>query len=85
MALAKLGRSGRLRWGIILLFLIMGTWLGFFLQRFSATSALFTNFIDFSMDVKQIDLIILKFGFHLALKINLGTIIGAIAGIGVSR
>lgn len=82
MALAK---SGRFRWGIILLLLIMGTWLGIFLQRFGATSAIFTNFVDFAIDVKQVDLIMLRFGFHLTLKINLGTIIGAIAGIGISR
>lgn len=82
MALAK---SGRFRWGIILLLLIMGTWLGIFLQRFGATAAIFTNFVDFAIDVKQVDLVMLKFGFHLAFKINLGTIIGAIAGIGVSR
>ena len=82
MAFAK---SGRFRWGIILIFLIMGTWLGIFLQRFGSTAALFTNFLDFAIDVKQVDLIVLRFGFHLALKINLGTIIGAIAGIGVSR
>jgi len=82
MALVK---SGRFRWGIILLFLIMGTWLGIFMQRFSTTAALFTNFVDFAIDLKQVDLIMLSFGFHVALKINLGTIIGAIAGIGVSR
>ena len=82
MAFAK---SGRFRWGIILLFLIMGTWLGIFLQRFSSTAALFTNFVDFVIDVKQVDLIMLRFGFQFALKMNLGTLIGAIAGIVASR
>ena len=78
-------RSGGLRWGIMLLFLILGTWLGIFLQRFNASAALFANVIDFSVDVRQVDLIMLRFGFHFALKMNLGTLIGAIAGIIASR
>jgi hypothetical protein len=82
MALVK---SGRLRWGIIFLFLILGTWLGIFLQRFSASAALFSNVIDLMIDVKQVDLIMLRFGFHFALKMNLGTLIGAVAGIVASR
>ncbi len=82
MALAK---SGSLRWGIIFLFLILGTWFGIFLQRFDASAALFANVIDFSVDIRQIDLIMLRFGFHFALKMNLGTLIGAIAGIVTSR
>lgn len=82
MALAK---SGRMRWGIVFLFLVLGTWLGIFLQRFSASSSLFSNVIDFVIDVKQIDLIMLRFGFYFALKMNLGTLIGAVAGIVASR
>ncbi|MDD4160357.1 MAG: hypothetical protein PHO18_05365 [Synergistaceae bacterium] len=82
MALVK---SGGLRWGIIFLFLVLGTWLGMFLQRFDASAALFSNVIDFVIDVKQIDMIMIRFGFYFALKMNLGTLIGAIAGIAVSR
>ena len=58
-------RSGGLRWGIMLLFLILGTWLGIFLQRFNASAALFANVIDFSVDVRQVDLIMLRFGLPL--------------------
>ncbi len=61
-------RSGGLKWGLLLLFLILGTWLGIFLQRFDAFAALFANVIDFSIDVRQVDLIMLRFGFHFALK-----------------
>lgn len=82
MALAK---SGGMRWGIIFLFLVLGTWLGIFLQRFSASASLFSNVIDFVVDVKQIDLIMVRFGFYFALKMNLGTLIGAVAGIVASR
>ena len=82
MALAK---SGGMRWGIVFLFLVLGTWLGIFLQRFSASASLFSNVIDFVVDVKQIDLIMIRFGFYFALKMNLGTLIGAVAGIVASR
>ena len=63
----------------------LGTWLGIFLQRFSASASLFSNVIDFVIDVKQIDLIMIRFGFYFALKMNLGTLIGAVAGIVASR
>ena len=78
MALVK---SASLRWGVIFLCMILGTWLGLFLQRFSATSLLFSNIVDFTVDVREIDLLMLRLGFLFALKLNLGTLIGAISGI----
>ena len=51
MALVK---SASLRWGVIFLCMILGTWLGLFLQRFSATSLLFSNIVDFTVDVREI-------------------------------
>ena len=73
--------TGEKRWGVILL----GTWLGLFLQRFSATSLLFSNIVDFTVDVREIDLLMLRLGFLFALKLNLGTLIGAISGIVITR
>ena len=57
MALVK---SASLRWGVIFLCMILGTWLGLFLQRFSATSLLFSNIVDFTVDVREIDLLMLR-------------------------
>ncbi len=83
MALVK---SASIRWGVIFLCMILGTWLGLFLQRFSATtSLLFSNIVDFTVDVREIDLLMLRLGFLFALKLNLGTLIGAIAGIVITR
>ena len=82
MALVK---SSSLRWGVILLCMILGTWLGLFLQRFSATALLFSNIVDFTVDVREIDLLMLRLGFLFALKMNLGTLIGAILGILITR
>ena len=78
MALVK---SASLRWGVIFLCMILGTWLGLFLQRFSATSLLFSNIVDFTVDVREIDLLMLRLGFLFAL----GTLIGAISGIVITR
>lgn len=82
MAWAK---NSTIRWGVILICLVLGTWLGLFMQRFGATSAIFANFVNFSVDIKQIDIVMLRFGFFFAVKINLGTVIGGALGVWVSR
>jgi len=80
-----LRRSSALHAGVIALCLVLGTWLGIFLQRFALTAPIFVNFADFAFDVKRIDIVMLSFGFNFAMKLNLGTIIGGITGILVSR
>lgn len=74
-----------LRWGTLFVCLIIGTWFGIFMQRFGATRAVFANFVDFAVDIRQIDLVMLKFGFLFALKLNLGTITGGFAGVLFAR
>ena len=76
-------KNSSIRWGVILLCMILGTWLGLFFQRFPATSVLFANVVDFTIDIRQIDLV--SIGFLFALKLNLGTLIGAITGIVITR
>lgn len=78
-------KSATLRCGIIFLCLILGTWTGIYLQRYPATSAIFANVVDFAIDIKQVDLVMIKVAFMFALKLNLGTLIGGIAGIWASR
>lgn len=80
-----LNRSSAPRWAALFLCVLLGTWLGIFLQRFGATSVFFANFVDFNIDVRQIDLVMLKFGFHFAMKLNLGTIIGGAFGMWITR
>ncbi|MDO5563344.1 MAG: DUF4321 domain-containing protein [Synergistaceae bacterium] len=41
--------------------------------------------MDFAIDIKQVDLVMIKVAFMFALKLNLGTLIGGIAGIWASR
>ena len=66
-------KNSSIRWGVILLCMILGTWLGLFFQRFPATSVLFAN------------VVMVRIGFLFALKLNLGTLIGAITGIVITR
>lgn len=78
-------KSCPLRWGLIVLCMVMGTWLGIFLQHFQATSFLFGNIVDFSVDIRQIDLVMFRFGFFFALKLNLGTLCGGLLGVYLAR
>lgn len=74
-----------MRWGVFFICLVMGTWFGLFMQRFGVVSAVFANFVDFTIDIRQIDLAMLRLGFLFALRINAGTIIGGILGILIAR
>ena len=65
--------------------MLLGTWLGIFFQRFPATAVLFSNVVDFTFNLKEINLVMLKFGFLFSLKLNLGTLIGALTGIVISK
>ena len=78
-------KSSALRWGVVLLCLLLGTWCGMFLQHITATSLLVANFVDVGFNIKELDLAMLKFGLLFALKINLGTVIGGVIGLWLSR
>lgn len=77
--------SSPVRWGVFLVSMVMGTWFGLFMQRFGVTSAFFSNFVDFTIHISQIDVGMLKLGFLFALKLNAGTIIGGILGALIAR
>lgn len=78
-------KSITVRWGLMLLCLIFGTWFGLFLQQFHQTAELFSNVVDFAIDIKRIDLVMLSFGFHFAIKLNLGTLLGGLLGLWIAR
>lgn len=72
-------------WVIVLIALIAGTALGMFFQQFGITAPLFKNFVDFTISIHEVNLLFLRFGVQFGLKINLGTILGALTGILASR
>ena len=78
-------KSVQLRWGLVFLCLVLGTWFGVFMQQFAPVAKFFANVVDFSVDIKQIDLVMLKFGFDFAMKLNLGTLLGGFAGVWIVR
>lgn len=78
-------KSLPMRWGLLFFCLIIGTWFGIFMHRFPATALLFTNVVDFTIDIREIDLIMLRFGLLLAVKLNLGTLIGGVVGVWAAR
>ena len=78
-------KNSSFKWGVVLLCMILGTWLGIFLQNFRATAAIFANVTDFTFDIRQIDLVMLRFGILFSMRINLGTLIGAVAGILITK
>jgi hypothetical protein len=55
------------------------------MQQFVPMAKFFANVIDFTIDIKQIDLVMLKFGFSFAMKLNLGTLLGGFAGVWAAR
>ena len=54
MAFAK---SSSFKYGVIFLCLILGTWCGFYLQRFSAAASIFANVVDFTIDINELILV----------------------------
>ncbi len=82
MAFAK---SSSFKYGVIFLCLILGTWCGFYLQRFSAAASIFANVVDFTIDINEMNFVMFRVAFMFALKLNLGTLLGGIVGIWTVR
>jgi hypothetical protein len=77
------GRSGRCF--MVILCLLLGTFMGVYLQRFSLTSLIFRDVVNTGFDLKNVDLVFLRFGLMFGVRLNLGSLIGALAGIWISR
>lgn len=74
-----------MRWLLFLACVVLGTFMGIFFQHFSVTAPLFRDIVNFTVGVEQIDLLAVNFGFHLGLRMNLGTLFGGIVGVWVAR
>ncbi|MDR1514665.1 MAG: hypothetical protein LBS45_03140 [Synergistaceae bacterium] len=73
------------RWLIFLACVILGTFIGIFFQHFSTTAPLFRDIVNFNLGVNEVDLLAVNFGFHFGLRMNLGTFLGGIIGLLVTR
>lgn len=73
------------RWAMVILLLLLGTFMGVYLQRFSMTSLLFRDVVNTGFDLKNVDLVFLRFGFMFGVRLNLGSLLGALAGLWIAR
>ena len=80
---ASLG--GNRRWWVFLACVVLGTFLGIFFQQFTTTAPLFRDVVRWSWRVEQVDFLALQFGFHFALRLNLGSLLGGVAGLWAIR
>lgn len=78
-------RGYSVRWLLFFACVVFGTFMGMFFQRFGVTAPLFKDIANFTVGVERIDLLAVNFGFHLGLRMNLGTLFGGIAGIWAAR
>ena len=77
------GRSGR--WAMVILCLLLGTFMGVYLQRFSLTSLAFRDVVNTAFDLNNVDLVFMRFGFMFGVRLNLGSLLGALAGLWLTR
>ncbi|HCA40970.1 MAG TPA: hypothetical protein DEP01_05415 [Aminobacterium sp.] len=80
-----LGRSGNVRWWMLIICIIIGTLLGFYLQKFTLTAPYFRNIISIGFDLHDVRLAIMDFGLKFYLHCNVGTLIGGIVGLWIAR
>ena len=83
MVLTTKGHS--VRWLLFVACVVLGTFLGIFFQHFSTTAPLFRDIVNFNVNVGEIDLLALRFGFHFGVRMNLGTLFGGVVGLFVAR
>ncbi|GAB6280780.1 MAG: hypothetical protein STSR0007_08820 [Thermovirga sp.] len=80
--MARLGSS---RWWILVLCIILGGFIGVYLQKFHLTEGYFRDILDIGFDIGDVDLLFVRFGFSLFLRFNLGTFIGGVIGVMMIR
>jgi hypothetical protein len=73
------------RWSFVVLLLLLGTLLGVYLQRFGATGPFFRDIVHTGFDLGEVDLVFIRFGLSLFVRLNLGSLLGALVGLWVLR
>ncbi len=77
--------SRNTRWAMVVLCLLLGTFMGVYLQRFSLTSLIFRDVVNTGFDLNNVDLVFVRFGLMFGVRLNLGSLIGALAGLWLAR
>jgi len=68
-------------WWLVILLVFFGTVVGAFLQRFDGLDTLFRDFARAGFDLREVDLLFVRFGLSFFFRINLGTLLGGVVGL----
>ena len=68
-------------WWLVILLVFFGTVVGVFLQRFDGLDTLFRDFARAGFDLREVDLLFVRFGLSFFFRINLGTLLGGVVGL----
>ena len=68
-------------WWLVILLVFFGTVVGAFLQHFDGLDTLFRDFARAGFDLREVDLLFVRFGLSFFFRINLGTLLGGVVGL----
>ena len=67
-------------WWLVVILVCFGTAVGVFLQRFDGLDTLFRDFARAGFDLREVDLLFVRFGLSFFVRINRGTLLGGVVG-----
>jgi hypothetical protein len=79
------GKTFSVRWWMLVVAIVIGTLIGFYLQRFVPTAPYFRNIVSVGFNFQDFNLLVVDFGLKFYLHVNLGTLIGGIVGLWLAR
>ncbi|QTX33275.1 hypothetical protein KAR29_05150 [Aminithiophilus ramosus] len=76
---------GGAHWTFVILLVLLGTFLGVYLQRFDVTAPFFRDVIRSGFDLRDVDLVFMQFGLSFHLRLNLGSLLGGLVSLWILR
>ncbi|MCF7935266.1 MAG: DUF4321 domain-containing protein [Synergistales bacterium] len=73
------------RWLVIVVCIVLGTLAGLLLHRLGLLFPYFSPLPAVGFDLRELDLVFMRCGLSISFRVNLGTLIGAVVGIWLSR
>lgn len=77
--------SSHSRWWYVIVSILVGTLLGLYLQRFQTTAPFMRDILPVGFNLQDVDLGVVTFGVKFGFRCNLGTIVGGVVGLWLSR
>lgn len=76
---------GGAHWTFVILLVLLGTFLGVYLQRFGVTAPFFRDVVRSGFDLRDVDLVFMQFGLSFHLRLNLGSLLGGLVSLWILR